>query len=126
MKDLPSIGFVDQVRICAEFCHIPEYKLKAKDLIPHFNEYLSSLIISQFEFQLPLVFSMTCRKRFLSQESDIGPISYALTNSSALLPLLVKLIAEDTTATTAYQLISPTKNRIKEIFFQICRSMEDN
>lgn len=69
------------------------------------NEYLISLFVSQLEFQYPLVFSRDCRKRFLQQEKSLGPISYALTNSSSLIPNLIKIISDDNTATTSYQIV---------------------
>lgn len=116
-RNLPTVAFCTELHVQASFHHLP-HRLDLHGMVTQFNEYLSSLIISQLEFQLPLVFSIVARNRFKTQESDVGPISYGLTDSSALIPLEVQLIAMDKTATTVCQILRPRRqtNRIK---FQI-------
>lgn len=117
--NLPSLGYFQKLEINAHFTHLIEEPLEISFIKTHFNEFLSSLIISQLEFQYPLVFSNLTRKRFFWQEKDIGPVSYALTDSSSLLPTLVTLMNNDTTATTAYQLLECRSNRFDPICFKI-------
>lgn len=103
---LPSIAYLEEIVVTAKFYGGLGVKLDATSLVPQLQEYLSSLIISQLEFQFPLVFSAVARKRFQSQETVLAAVSYSSTESSFLIPLLVRLIANDPTATTAYQLLS--------------------
>lgn len=121
MGNLPRVCFLKELRIDVEIRFSCEPYLLIDEFLPQLNEYLCSLFISQLEFRFPFVFSATARKRFMSQESALGPISYALSNSSALLPILTKLISDDTTATTVYQVIKYRKSHTKHIFFEIAK-----
>ena len=103
---LPSIAYLKEIVITAKFYGELGVKLDATSMVPQLQEYMSSLIISQLEFQFPLVFSAVARKRFQGQEAVLAAVSYSSTESSFLIPLLVRLIANDPTATTAYQLLS--------------------
>lgn len=115
--NLPSVAFCTELQVQANFYH-SIHKWNVLEAIRQINEYLSSLIVSQLEFQLPLVFSIVTRNRFKSQENDIGPISYGLTQSSALIPLVIELIVLDKTATTVYQILRP-RRQTKRIQFRI-------
>lgn len=83
----------------------------AQEITEQCNSYLASLFISQLEFQFPLVFSFEGRTRFLAHEKSLGPVSYALTNSSAMILKLIKMLSLDMTATTSYQLTALSLNR---------------
>ncbi|QLQ80485.1 hypothetical protein HG537_0D04850 [Torulaspora globosa] len=121
MRNLPHVSVLKGLRINVEMCFSCEPYLLIDEFLPQLNEYLCSLFISQLEFRFPFVFSATARKRFMSQESALGPISYALSNSSALLPILIKLISDDTTATTVYQVMKYRKSQTKHVSFQIAK-----
>lgn len=121
MKSLPQVQFLKRLKVVVTLCCFCDTLLSTEAVVPQLNEFLGSLFVSQLEFRYPFVFSSATRTKFLAQESSIGPISYALASSSALLPLLTKLIEDDTTATTAYRLVSPHKKRSKKISFQIAR-----
>lgn len=121
IKNLPQIYFVDTLRTFVDLTTTCEQDQLLDQVLPQLNEYLGSLFLSQLEFRFPFVFSVAARKRFLAQEAAIGPISYALSNSSVLLPILTKLISDDTTATTAFQITKYSKSRIKHISFQIAK-----
>lgn len=120
LKSIPQVHFLKRLRVQATL-YTPNDGPTANLIVPQLNEYLGSLFFSQLEFRYPFVFSMTARKRFLAQESSIGPISYALTNSSAILPVLTKLIGDDPTATTAHQLIAVGKRKPKDVLFQVAK-----
>ncbi|SCU92613.1 LAFA_0F11738g1_1 [Lachancea sp. 'fantastica'] len=83
------------------------------DAVKHCNFFLVSLLISQLEFQFPLVFSRVCRLRFLQQEASLGPVSYALTNSASMVPKLIKIISNDKTATTCCRMVQISSDRRK-------------
>lgn len=102
----PKIVFLERLDVRSKFHHSLHDQLPIDEIMAQFNEYLSSLIVSQLEFQYPMVFSMTCRQKFLSQSIDLGPLSYSLNCSSSLLPHLVKIIADDNTSTTIYQILN--------------------
>lgn len=114
---LPTVAHCTNLNIDVDIQHF-EDKWSLVDVVSQFNEYLASLIISQLEFQFPMVFSIIARNRFKSQEADIGPISYGLVHSSALFPIVVQLIACERTATTVYQLLRP-KRQTSRMNFQI-------
>ncbi|CCD27059.1 Rec102p NDAI_0J01670 [Naumovozyma dairenensis CBS 421] len=116
----PSLVFIRRVIIQAHFIHLDEEILDLSDIYFHFNEYFASLFISTLEFQFPLVFSNLARNRARWNESSLAPISYALTESSRLLPYMVQLVNNDTTATTAYQLLTRGRN-IDPIDFQLLK-----
>ncbi|QLL32227.1 hypothetical protein HG536_0C03960 [Torulaspora globosa] len=125
VRNLPHVCVLKELRIDVDMCFSCEPYLLIDEILLQLNEYLCSLFISQLEFRFPLVFSATARKRFMSQESALGPISYALTNSSALLPILTKLISDDTTATTVYQVMKYRKRHTNHISFQIAKRQYD-
>ncbi|GAV55842.1 hypothetical protein ZYGR_0AZ00130 [Zygosaccharomyces rouxii] len=120
---LPVVAHCTDLRINVDFHHCPHLWSPA-DAISQFNEYLASLIASQLEFQFPMVFSIIARNRFKSQETDIGPISYSLACSSALIPITIQLIAGERTATTVCQLLRPNR-RTSRINFKILRQPSD-
>ncbi|CAR29548.1 hypothetical protein ZYGR_0AD02300 [Zygosaccharomyces rouxii] len=120
---LPIVAHCTDLKIDADFHHCP-HLWSPVDVVSQLNEYLASLIVSQLEFQFPMVFSTIARNRFKSQETDIGPISYSLVYSSALIPITVQLIAGERTATTACQLLRP-KRRTSRIDFQILKQPLD-
>lgn len=117
--ELPMVAHCTELKINVDFYHTSHLWSPA-DVISQFNEYLASLISSQLEFQFPMVFSMIVRNRFKSQERDIGPISYSLVGSSALIPIAVQLIAGERTATTVFQMLKPDR-RTSRINFQILK-----
>lgn len=120
---LPIVAHCTDLKIDADFYHFP-HQWSSADVISQFNEYLASLVVSQLEFQFPMVFSVIARNRFRAQEADIGPISYGLVCSSALIPITVQLIAEEKTATTVCQLLRPSK-RTSRVNLQILKQTLD-
>lgn len=123
VKSLPKVQFLKELKVISTLCTPCDILPSTKSVVPQLNEFLGSLFVSQLEFRYAFVFSVIARRKFLAQESSIGPISYALTNSSALLPLLTKLIGDDSTATSAYQLVSVGKKRSKDLSFQIAKQI---
>lgn len=121
MSGLPQVFSLKRLNVHVNIYSSGEPHIITDQGLPQLNEYFGSLFISQLEFRFPFVFCATARKRFLSQESSIGPISYALSSSSALLPILAKLISDDGTATTVYQMIDSHRSRTKQICFQIAK-----
>ncbi|CCH61181.1 hypothetical protein TBLA_0E01210 [Henningerozyma blattae CBS 6284] len=106
-----KIDFVPQVEITVNFIHESILELELHSFVNQINEYLASLFISQLEFRYPLVFSTVARKRFQMVESQIGPISYSLTESSALFPNIIQCIIKDKTSLTSYQIIGKFKRK---------------
>ncbi|SCV03320.1 LAMI_0H07206g1_1 [Lachancea mirantina] len=96
-----SVASVDALHIACLFAGVDSAGSSA--VLRHCNEYLVSLFLSQLEFQFPLVFSKWSRSRFSQQQRSLGPVSYALTGSTELIPQLIKIISRDTTATACYQ-----------------------
>ncbi|CAI4047141.1 hypothetical protein N7582_003997 [Saccharomyces uvarum] len=105
VKGYPEIYYVSELSTTVNFLSKAGSSTEIAQVIPHLNEYFSSLIVSQLEFEYPMVFSMTARLRLKWQQGSLGPISYALTNTSALLPIMLNMIAEDKTSTTVYQVL---------------------
>ncbi|KOG98007.1 Rec102p [Saccharomyces eubayanus] len=105
VKGYPEIYYISELSTTINFFSKAGSSIEMDQIIPHLNEYFSSLIVSQLEFEYPMVFSTTARLRLKWQQGSLGPISYALTNSSALLPIMLKMIAEDKTSTTVYQIL---------------------
>ncbi len=111
------LEFITDIIINAEFYklkynqHILQKsnKLSIKDINKSLNQFFCSLMVSQLEFQFPLVFSPLVRQRVLKQEMYLAPISHALSNSSQLIPVFIKMISRDKTATTIYILLYPRR-----------------
>lgn len=101
----PEINYLSELSTTVNFFSEAGNFIEASQVIPHLNEYFSSLIISQLEFEYPIVFSMVSRLRLKWQQGSLGPISYALTNTSVLLPVMLNMIAQDKSATTVYQML---------------------
>lgn len=78
------------------------------DIIQQCNEYMNSLFMSQLEFKMPLVFSSVARNRLMKHEPTIGVISKCLDNSQSMTPSIVKILCDDRTATTTFQVIHET------------------
>lgn len=108
-----KLKFLSEIKINVEF-----HKVKCKQLssqknemlciseaIKSINQFFSSLMISQFEFKFPIVFSPLVRQRILNQEMYLAPISHALSNSSKLIPSIIEMISKDKTATNTFILL---------------------
>lgn len=121
--DPPQIKYLNEIQIKGVF-----YKIYNKDknfqksedvnvseIKNLLNQFFSSLVISQLEFKFPLIFSSLVRNRIATQETYFAPISYCLTNSTRLIPVIIKIISKDRTSTTAFILLLPKK----EISFKI-------
>lgn len=97
---------LEKIKINAEFHWQEPTPLIINDFIDQLNEYIHSLFISQLEFQFPLVFNTTTRKKFLQHENTFGTISYSLVDgNSTMIPELILMINNDLTSTTCYQLL---------------------
>ncbi len=107
----PSVRCLEELNISVQL-HTNIRKLSdiKSHFCSHFNEYFISLLVSQLEFRFPLVFSYPARTRLRVQEPNIAPISYALSNSSALMLDLVSITEKQPTNTTIYQLITYRKD----------------
>ncbi|CAI4601311.1 ANM_HP_G0215270.mRNA.1.CDS.1 [Saccharomyces cerevisiae] len=104
-KGYPEIYYLSELSTTVNFFSKEGNYVEISHVIPHFNEYFSSLIVSQLEFEYPMVFSMISRLRLKWQQSSLAPISYALTSNSVLLPIMLNMIAQDKSSTTAYQIL---------------------
>ena len=104
-KGYPEIYYLSELSTTVNFFSKGGNFVEISQVIPHFNEYFSSLIVSQLEFEYPMVFSMISRLRLKWQQSSLAPISYALTNTSVLLPIMLNMIAQDKSSTTVYQIL---------------------
>ncbi|QEU59558.1 Rec102 [Kluyveromyces lactis] len=98
----------DKVVIVANFHQNPTKSIDILDIINQCNEYVNSLFISQLEFKLPLVFSPGTRNRLKMHEGSIGLVSKCLDNSQTVTPSIVKIISNDKTSTTVFQILSET------------------
>lgn len=115
--DSLQIKFLNEIQIKAIFykiIHKDKYFQKNEEVNVFeiknlLNQFFASLLISQLEFKFPLVFSSLVRKRIAIQEKYFAPISYSLTNSIKLIPIIIKIISDDRTSTTAFVLLLPTK-----------------
>lgn len=113
-----TICYLNEVKIIAEFYKVIMNKgtCQYESIITigvirkSLNQFFCSLVISQLEFKFPMVFSPLARTRISIQDIYFAPISHFLTNSTRLIPLLVKISTKDKTATTSYLLLLP-KNR---------------
>ncbi|CAI4046834.1 Rec102p SKDI_12G3600 [Saccharomyces kudriavzevii IFO 1802] len=104
-KGYPEICYLSELSTTVNFLCKEGNSIEVGQIIPHLNEYFSSLIVSQLEFEFPMVFSMIARLRLKWQQGSLGPISYALTNTSVLLPIMLNMIAQDKSSTTVYQIL---------------------
>lgn len=98
----------NKVAITGTFHEIVARKMNVMDIVNQCNEYLNSLFLSQLEFRLPLVFSYGARTRLKMHESSIGLVSKCLDNSQTVTPSIVKIISNDKTSTTVFQILDET------------------
>ena len=97
---------LDKVVIDVKF-HCKNYgdAVNRADVFQLFNEYMNSLVMSQLEFKIPLVFSHTTRYRLMEHEKYIGTVSKCLDNSQTVTPSIVKIISKDKTSTTVFRIL---------------------
>lgn len=115
--DSPQIKYLNELQIKGVFYKVNnknKYFQKNEEVTVFeiknlLNQFFSSLLISQLEFKFPLVFSPLVRNKISIQEKYFAPISYSLTNSTQLIPVIIKIISNDRTSTTAFVLLLPTK-----------------
>lgn len=120
-EEKPKILFFSTIEVDVDFHKISYIRgsynaLKltdSRELFSSINQYFSSLIISQLEFKFPIVFSSLVRKRISSQEALLAPISYSLTGTSHLIPIIIEMISKDKTATTCVSLLLPKTKHIE-------------
>ena len=79
-------------------------------VLDHLNEFVTSLILSQLEFQFPFVFSRRGRRKFLEHEQSMGSLSYSLTGNNSLIPSVIEVMANDLTSTTVFELLEVCRN----------------
>ncbi|AET41176.1 Rec102p Ecym_7347 [Eremothecium cymbalariae DBVPG len=76
----------------------------------HLNEYFISLIISQLEFQFPLVFSRNSRRKFLNHEQTMGAVSCSLAGNNSLISNISEMIAHDLTSSFVFEVLEICAN----------------
>ncbi|EDO17106.1 hypothetical protein Kpol_1025p26 [Vanderwaltozyma polyspora DSM 70294] len=114
-KFLPKVYYLQKLEISSHFFSQTQLdSVPIVDFVNTFNEFTTSLFLSQLEFRFPLVFSSTTRQLFRCQESELGPISYALSDSPALIPILISIISNNMIYTSIYQLVNPKKKITKD------------
>lgn len=81
----------------------------SEDVKKLLNDFFKSLLISQLEFQFPMIFCKITRQKIFREQSLLNPVSHNLTTTSELVPMLLKLINDDHTSSLVYQILIASK-----------------
>ncbi|AMD22356.1 HGR017Wp [Eremothecium sinecaudum] len=105
------ILFLPHVKIQAAFHSTDD--IDPKTVQNHLNEYVSSLLVSQLEFQFPLVFSKNCRNKFAQHERSMGSVACSLGGDCSLISNISEIISRDSTSTLIFQVLDNRQNKTK-------------
>ncbi|SMN22620.1 similar to Saccharomyces cerevisiae YLR329W REC102 Protein involved in early stages of meiotic recombination [Maudiozyma saulgeensis] len=107
-----KINYIEELVVNVSFNSTNPLEKEMDSLRSHLREYMSSLILSQLEFRFPLVFSRVARKRVIEQENSFLVISHAIKGDPSLILKFIRLVHNDQTSLSIFQILSSSKFRV--------------